>query len=80
MLMRYVGQIVIWYFSFPVKNTNTTIPAVNIRENDALFMIEVAAPGLAKENFKVNLDRNRLVTIPKREEVKPKPAREIDIL
>jgi len=34
---------------------------VNIRENDESFMIEMASPGLTKENLKVNLDRNRLV-------------------
>ena len=41
-------------------STNSTLPAVNIRETDESFMIEVAAPGLSKENFKVNLDRDRL--------------------
>ncbi len=112
---------------------NNTLPAVNIKENEVDFQIEVAAPGLAKENFKVNLDRNLLtisselnqekeehegkysrrefsyqsfqrsftlpeatvdgekisaryvdgilhVTLPKREEIKPKPAREIEIM
>lgn len=43
------------------STTNSTLPAVNIKENDESFMIEMAAPGLSKENFKVNLDRNRLV-------------------
>lgn len=113
--------------------TNSTLPAVNIRENEESFMIEMAAPGLAKDNFRVNLDRNHLVisselkeeknengeklsrrefsyqsfqrsftlpegiidgdkisakynngilmvSIPKRDEVKPKPAKEIDIM
>jgi HSP20 family protein len=115
------------------SGTNSTFPAANISENEDSFVIEVAAPGLAKDNFKVNFDRNRLVissefreekienekkysrrefsyqsfarsfsltegiidgdkitatytdgillvTLPKREEVKPKPAREIEIL
>jgi HSP20 family protein len=39
---------------------NSTLPAVNIKEDDGNFQIEVAAPGLSKENFKVNLDRNLL--------------------
>lgn len=43
------------------STTNSTLPAVNIRENDESFMIEMAVLGLTKENFKVNLDRNRLV-------------------
>ncbi len=115
------------------SGSNMTLPAVNIKENEDSYTIEVAAPGLTKEDFKVNLDRNRLVissekseekneskdkytrrefsyqsfqrsftlpegtvdgdkisakyldgilqiNLPKREEVKPKPARTIDIL
>lgn len=113
--------------------TNSTLPAVNVRENDDEFLIDVAAPGMSKENFKVNYENGRLtvssekkdekkgkseekynrrefsymsfqrtftipenmvngekinakyaegilrITVPKREEVKPKPAREIKI-
>jgi HSP20 family protein len=43
------------------STTNSTLPAVNIRETDESFLIEMAAPGLTKDNFKVHLDRNRLV-------------------
>lgn len=32
------------------SRTNSTIPAVNIRENKESFVIEVAAPGLVKQN------------------------------
>lgn len=35
-------------------------PAVNIKENDESFKIEVAAPGLKKEDFNVELDQNVL--------------------
>ena len=115
------------------SSTNSTIPAVNILENEESFVIEVAAPGMEKENFTVNLDGDRLlisselkkenseneanysrrefsyqsfqrsftipegtvdgekimakytdgilkVTLPKKEEIKPKPARRIDIM
>jgi HSP20 family protein len=115
------------------SSTNTTLPAVNVRETDNEFEIEVAAPGLKRDDFKVNLDNDMLtisserkdekiengdtgytrkefsyqafqrsfsipenivngdlisakynegilrVVLPKREEVKPKPAREIKI-
>lgn len=114
------------------SNTNTTIPAVNIKETDDDFQIEVAAPGMAKKDFKINLENNQLtisserkaedqreddnysrkefsyqsfqrtfnladnliegdkisakycdgvlcINLPKKEEVKPKPAREIKI-
>ena len=115
------------------SSTNSTIPAVNIKENDESYVIEVAAPGMTKENFTVNLDGDRLliasemkeeknesdtnysrrefsyqsfqrsftipsgtvdgekisakytdgilmVNLPKKEEVKPKPAKRIDIM
>ena len=42
------------------SSTNSTIPAVNIKENDESFLIEVAAPGMDRENFTVNLDGDRL--------------------
>ncbi|TZF81329.1 Hsp20/alpha crystallin family protein [Pedobacter sp. BS3] len=36
------------------------VPAVNICETDGEYHIELAAPGLKKEDFKINLDRNVL--------------------
>jgi len=33
------------------------VPAVNIAENENEFHIELAAPGLKKEDFKINLDK-----------------------
>ena len=35
-------------------------PAVNILETNDEFRIEVAAPGLNKDDFKINLDNNEL--------------------
>jgi HSP20 family protein len=42
------------------SDTNTTIPAVNIKETPDSYEVEVAAPGLAREDFKVELDGNQL--------------------
>ena len=42
------------------SNTNTTIPAVNIKEQADNFEVEVAAPGMNKNDFKVELDGNVL--------------------
>lgn len=42
------------------SNTNTTIPAVNIRETGDSYEVEVAAPGMTKDDFKVELDGNTL--------------------
>ncbi|MDH7446977.1 Hsp20/alpha crystallin family protein [Aquimarina sp. 2201CG14-23] len=37
-------------------------PAVNVKENDNDFVIDLAAPGLVKEDFKIELD-NEVLTI-----------------
>ena len=42
------------------SNTNTTIPAVNIKETAENYEVEVAAPGMTKKDFKVELDGNML--------------------
>lgn len=42
------------------STTNTTIPAVNIRETNENFEVEMAAPGMTKNDFKVELDGNML--------------------
>jgi len=36
------------------------VPAVNVSETDGQYHIELAAPGLKKEDFKINLDRDVL--------------------
>lgn len=127
----FEGDLMDW------SNTNfagadSTLPAVNVRENEDDYLIEVAAPGMKKEDFKVDYDNGRLtissefreedkqnddrytrreyryrsfqrsfsvpenmvlsekisanytdgilnITLPKRDEVKPKPAKAIKI-
>ena len=114
------------------SSEDSTLPAVNISENENRIQIEVAAPGMKKEDFKIDLEHNLLtvsaeisyennesgdrysrkefsyktfrrqfnipvetidgeqiqaaykdgillVTLPKREELKPKPTRAIEI-
>ena len=39
---------------------NTVIPAVNIKETDQDFTIELLAPGMAKGDFKIEVDKNQL--------------------
>jgi HSP20 family protein len=38
----------------------TTLPAVNIRETDDSYEVEMAAPGMKKGDFKIELDNNIL--------------------
>lgn len=42
------------------SDTNTTLPAVNIKENENEFKVEVAVPGMDKKDFKIDLDNNVL--------------------
>ena len=37
------------------------VPAVNILENDSNFEIKLAAPGMNKQDFKINIEENNLV-------------------
>ncbi|MFD0793766.1 Hsp20/alpha crystallin family protein [Mucilaginibacter litoreus] len=46
--------------SFLSDRLVSRVPAVNIAENDNEFHIELAVPGLRKEDFKINLDKNVL--------------------
>jgi HSP20 family protein len=114
------------------SNTNTTLPAVNIKEDKEGFEVEMSAPGFEKSDFKIELNNNLLtissekkienetkedqlftrrefsyqsfmrsfslpetidsgkivakyengilaISIPKKEEAKPKPLKQIDI-
>ena len=42
------------------SNTGTTIPAVNIKETKEGFEVEMAAPGMSKNDFKIELENNLL--------------------
>ena len=42
------------------KTSGASLPAVNVRETNDDFLIEVAAPGLKRDDFKVELDNNVL--------------------
>lgn len=54
------------------SSVNKTIPEVNVLENNDAFTIEVAAPGLEKKDFKIDLN-NSILTI-----LSEKEAKQID--
>ena len=56
----FFGQDLFNWNNSNFSNTDTTIPAVNIKETPEHYMVEVAAPGLTKQDFKVELDGNLL--------------------
>lgn len=43
------------------NQNSVAVPAVNIKENDDSYAIELAAPGMAKSDFKVEVDRDQLI-------------------
>ncbi len=61
-------------FNLPaMASRGATVPAVNINETDKEFELELAAPGLKKNDFQVNVDRNVLtVSTEKKEEKEEK--------
>ncbi len=42
------------------KEFNLSVPPVNIHETNDSFHVELAAPGLSKEDFKINLEKGLL--------------------
>ncbi len=128
----FEGDMMDWSNS-NFAGTDSSLPAVNIMENSDEFLIDVAAPGMKKEQFKVDYENGRLtissemkeekkekskgkytrrefsymsfqrsfsipenlvdgdkiqatynegilhINLPKREEIRPKPARQIQI-
>ncbi len=44
------------------NQTQTSLPAVNIKENSDAFELEMAIPGFVKEDFKIELN-NRILTV-----------------
>jgi HSP20 family protein len=49
------------------RSSGATLPAVNVRETNDSFVIEVAAPGMKRDDFKVELDNNVLTISSQRE-------------
>ena len=47
----------------PKVNTNTTAPAINVIEKKDEYDVELAAPGMTKEDFKVSLDEDRNMVV-----------------
>ncbi len=51
------------FLNWPVNNHNrrwNSVPAANISESDEAYKIELAVPGMKKEDFKVSLEDNML--------------------
>ncbi len=65
---RFLNNEMFDWSSRNYSNTNTTLPSVNIKESDDDFEVEVAAPGLTKNDFRVELNHD-LLTVSSEKEV-----------
>jgi len=133
LLDRFIESDLMDWNSSNFAGTDSTLPAVNVKENENEFLLEIAVPGMKKDDIKVNYENGRLtissekknvieekegerisrkefnyqsfqrsfniagniidaekiaakyengilnINLPKREEIKPKPAKEIRI-
>ena len=41
-----------------MERVGMTAPAINVKENDKEYKIEVAAPGMCKDDFKIHINRD----------------------
>lgn len=57
------------------ENWNTTVPAVNIKDNTEGFELELAVPGAKKEDFKIEVDSD-ILTISR--EIKSESTKEAE--
>lgn len=51
-------------FQLPLRMGSTnlgSVPAVNVKETDTAFELEMAAPGMEKKDFKIELEQDTLV-------------------
>lgn len=71
----FEGDMMDWNRS-NFADTNSTLPAVNIRENSDEFMIDVAAPGMKKEQIKVDYENGRLTISSEKKEEKKEASKE----
>ena len=63
-----------------MPKANCTAPAINVKESDKAYTVELAAPGMKKEDIRAKVEHGVLtVELPKVVEEKVKVSRQIDI-
>lgn len=60
------------FFDGEFARTRTTAPSINVMESDKGYKVEVAAPGMGKEDFNVSLNQegDLVISMEKKEEQK----------
>lgn len=46
-----------------MPKANATAPAINVKETDSEYIVELAAPGMKKEDFDININQDGDLTI-----------------
>ena len=61
-----------------VEKTNSASPAINIKESENEYKVEIAAPGMTKDDFsiKIDADNQLIVSMEKKEEHKDENKKE----
>ena len=61
-----------------MPRANATAPAINVKETEKEYTVEVAAPGMKKEDFNINLDDdgNLVIKMEKKDEKKDENEKE----
>ncbi|MBS5110745.1 MAG: Hsp20/alpha crystallin family protein, partial [Phocaeicola vulgatus] len=55
-----------------LTRANATAPAINVIESDKDYKVEVAAPGMTKEDFNIHISENNelVISMEKKNEIK----------
>ncbi len=59
-----------WFDNGGLWGRTMNVPAVNITENETEYQVSLAAPGLKKDDFKIDVDGNMLTISSEKEESK----------
>ncbi len=52
-----------FFDNYYMPKTNATAPAINVKESDTDYEVEVAAPGMTKDDFNVHINQDGDLTI-----------------
>ncbi|GAA3001788.1 Hsp20/alpha crystallin family protein [Prevotella corporis] len=61
-----------FFYNNNMPKANATAPAINVLESDKDYTVELAAPGLCRDDFEVNIDNDGDLTIKMEKKVSEK--------
>lgn len=64
-----------FFNNFQVGTWNNSVPAVNVEENENAYTIEVAVPGLSKNDFRIDLEDHVLTVSSEQKDEKKEEKR-----